>query len=322
VAAERIWLVSPVFMDVESYTRLREEARAALPADADLRFVAVDDTAGADPEMAALANRPDQTILTPPFPLGHQRALVFGLRKLSALVEEADIVVTLDADGEDQPKDLARLIAPLREPGASIRAVAVAARTRRRESPSFKLLYLLFKTFFQFLTGTLIRSGNYAAFRGWLTRDVLFHPHFDLAYSSALLSLGLQVRRVPCERGVRFAGRSRMGYVKLIQHGLRMLMPFADRIATRGLILLATLFGLGLVAGGVLVAATAAGVAWPGWLVYLLCTAMLLCALGATALVIVFALFVQSQSLSLSRLDVALQRPEVTRPQETTRRVG
>jgi polyisoprenyl-phosphate glycosyltransferase len=317
-----IWLVSPVYFDVESYSRLRENVRVAL-ADAglEIRFVAIDDTAGADPDMRRLESLPDQIVLTPPFPLGHQRALVFGLRRMSSIAEESDLVVTLDADGEDKPEDLTRLVAALRQPTASVRTVVVAARTRRRESPAFKVLYLLFKNLFQLLTGTVIRSGNYAAYRGWMTRNVLFHPHFDLAYSSSLLSLGLNVQRVPCERGSRYAGTSKMGYVKLIQHGLRMLMPFADRIATRGLIILASLLGLGLLGGAVLLGLRALGFASPGWIVYLLCTAMLLCALGSACMVIVFALFVQTQSLSLSQLDAGLREREIERTRAPARHV-
>src|SRR5450755_4714775 len=167
--SDTVWLVSPVYFDVESYTRLRDNARAALTESSglDLRFVAIDDTAGADPAIRDLEKQPGQSIITPPFPLGHQRALVFGLRRLSSVVGERDLIVTLDADGEDKPEDLPRLLAPFRQPDASVRTVVVAARTRRRESPWFKVFYLLFKTFFQLLTGTVIRSGNYAAYRGW-----------------------------------------------------------------------------------------------------------------------------------------------------------
>ena len=59
--------------------------RCSPPAGADgwadeLRFVVVDDSAGTDHEVAQLAAHPDVTVLTPPFGLGHQRAIVYGLR--------------------------------------------------------------------------------------------------------------------------------------------------------------------------------------------------------------------------------------------------
>jgi hypothetical protein len=303
---ETIWVLSPIYFDTQSYTRLRDNVRAALAymPGLDIRFVAVDDSAGADHEMRSLEQLPAQRVITPPFPLGHQRALVFGLRRLSTMAHERDLVVTLDADGEDKPEDLPSLLAPLLAEDASPRTVVVAARTKRRETPSFKFFYILFKTFFRLLTGTVIRSGNFAAYRGWLTRNAMFHPHFDLSYSSSLLSLGLAVQRVPCERGRRYYGTSKMTYVKLVQHGLRMLMPFADRIATRGLVILAVLLGMTTAAAVTLVTLKLSGhPASPSWAIYALCTAMLLLALAAACLVILFALFVQSQSLSLAQLD-------------------
>jgi len=46
---------------------------------------------------------------------------------------------------------------------------------------------------------------------------------------------------VPCERGRRTIGQSRMGLSALVRHGLGMLMPFTDRIATRALLAFAVL---------------------------------------------------------------------------------
>ena len=50
------------------------------------------------------------TVLQPPFNLGHQRALVYALRKALPQIADEDAVVTLDADGEDRPEDLPRLL--------------------------------------------------------------------------------------------------------------------------------------------------------------------------------------------------------------------
>ncbi len=51
---------------------------------------------------------------------------------------------------------------------------------------------------------------------------------------------------VPCARGTRFAGTSRMNAQSLMAHGVRMLLPFAERIAVRAMV-------LATVAGGALV---------------------------------------------------------------------
>ena len=293
-------MLSPVYFDVEPYRLLQArlaQAVAGLPFEP--QFVVVDDSAGVDPEVRALEALPGVRVIVPPFNLGHQRAIVHGLRKLAREIDPADLVVTLDADGEDQPQDLPRLAAVLLEDQGNLRRIALAARTRRNESPAFKVLYFFFKHFFLLLSGTVVRSGNFAAYRGWVARNVLFHPHFDLCYASSLLSLNLQIERVPCERGVRYAGRSKMTWPGLFSHGFRMLMPFADRIAVRAMVLFAVLFAAtlaGLVA--VLLAGSASATA-----VLALVACALLCASSLGTSLLLFALFSQSQGLSMGRLD-------------------
>jgi hypothetical protein len=300
----RIWILSPVYFDVESYRRLRGELKAVLDSlplpPLAPRFVMVDDSGGRDPSVSEIGGAAE--IIVPPFNLGHQRAIVHGLRRLSREIADDDFVVTLDGDGEDQPRDLPRLLATLQEQPGNLRRIALAARTRRRETPVFKLLYFFFKHFFLLLSGTVVRSGNYAAFHGWVARNVLFHPHFDLCYASSLLSLDLEIVRVPCERGERYAGQSKMTYGKLVSHGFRMLMPFADRIAVRGLVVFAVLLLLGLAALAVAFVLLAAGARISAAALCGLGLFVLLCATSLGSSLLLFALFSQSQGLSMTRL--------------------
>jgi len=100
----------------------------------------------------------------------------------------------------------------------------IARRTEREEPLAFRLLYLCFRILFRVLTGRSVRSGNYAAYRGAYVQSMLFHPSFDLCYSSSLITLNADPVFVPCPRGTRYAGQSRMGLEKLLTHGVRMLM--------------------------------------------------------------------------------------------------
>ncbi|MBI3542318.1 MAG: glycosyltransferase [Deltaproteobacteria bacterium] len=308
-APKTAWIFCPVFLDVESFLILRERLLAAVRSverlrGAAVRFVAIDDTGGTDGELERLSAFTDVTVLSTPFNLGHQRAIVFGLRKLSRQLADDDLVVTLDADGEDRPEDLPRMLAPLLSDGANLKRVVLARRTKRKESPVFKLMYLGFKLLFHTLTGIVIRTGNFAAHRGWLTRNVLFHPHFDLCYSSSLISLSLDVAYVPCERGKRYAGQSRMNYMKLMIHGIRMLMPFLDRISVRALIGFSATFALGLLAAATVLAGKLTHCfPVPHWapLAVIITLALSFIALGN--FVVLFAIFSQTQGLSLHDLD-------------------
>lgn len=228
----RCWIVTPVLRDVESFHRLRAEITGSL-GEGSPRYLVVDDSAGTDPEMATLTGLDDVEVLTPPFNLGHQRAIVLGLRTIAGRLQPDDLVVTMDADGEDQPQDVRRLVDALESGSAPL---VIARRTSRTESLRFRVMYLFFRVLFRTLTGTTVRSGNFAAQRAWSLGATIDHPSFDLCYSSSLLALARPTTFVPCARGHRFAGKSRMSSYGLIAHGIRMMLPFSERIAVRAFI--------------------------------------------------------------------------------------
>jgi polyisoprenyl-phosphate glycosyltransferase len=299
-----------VFEDVPAFLELRRRLAEVLASDGGVptgahRFVVVDDTAGMDPEVDQLQDLADVRVLETPFNLGHQRAIVYGLRRVSDEIRDEDIVVTLDADGEDRPEDLLRLLAPLMDAPAPQRLV-LARRTRRRTSLRFKMMYLVFRVLFRLLTGTSVRTGNYAAYRGSLAKRMLLHPHFDLCYSSSLLTLNRDIEFVPCERGERYSGRSKMGFSRLFLHGLRMMMPFADRVAMRALILFTVTFSLGVLLSLTVLAVRAfTDSAIPGWATSAIIGTLLLSFIALGNFITLFAVFSQSMGISLSGIDRA-----------------
>lgn len=243
------WVVSPMLHDTESYLRVRSETiDACSDRSLDLRFVVVDDSAGTDPELERLHALDDVEVVVAPFNLGHQRAIVHGLRLIADRVGDDDVIVTMDSDGEDLPVDVPRLLDAL---NAQNVALALARRTQRSESALFRIMYSVFRIAFRAFTGTTVRSGNFAVQRGDSLRATIGHPAFDLCYSSSLLALRRPTAMVPCARGTRFAGRSRMNAQSLMAHGVRMLLPFAERIAVRAMVVAA---GSGVVLAGLFVA--------------------------------------------------------------------
>ncbi len=308
MTSETLWIVCPSYADVASFTILRQHILAvAATSELDripLQFVVVDDTAGNDPEMPGLAALPDVTVVTPPFNLGHQRALVYGLRVIAPDMQESDLIVTMDADGEDQPEDLPRMLAPLIETPDKRNMLCVARRTERQESFKFQVMYFFFRIMFRTLTGVTVRSGNYAAYRGWLARRMLLHPSFDICYSSTLVSLDMLVTAVPCARGHRYAGQSRMNVFRLFMHGIRMLVPFTDRIAVRALSAFAAMFGVGVVLSLVVVAIRLfTNSAIPGWATATLLGVLILSFIALGNFLVLFAVFSHSRGMSLAGLE-------------------
>lgn len=313
----RLWVVSPMLRDTQSFLQLRARVveactGAALPQPS---FVVVDDSAGTDPEVVALAAHDDVTVLTTPFGLGHQRAIVYGLRYLTPDVGPDDVVVTMDSDGEDQPEDVPRLVAEL---DASGDPLVLARRTKRSEPLSFRLMYVWFRVLFRLLTGRTVRSGNFAAQRGASLVATIEHPSFDLCYSSTLLALRRPTSTVPCARGRRFAGESRMNRHALVAHGVRMLLPFSESVAVRMLVLTA-LSAVGLAAYLVLLAAGALGDALSTATVAP-CVALVVVFLSSlTAFVVLFSGFSQGSALAMKGVAIpAHDEPERSRQHART----
>jgi len=317
---ERLWIVCPSYTDVEAFTMLRERILEVLQASPvhrarPVRFVVVDDTGGFDSETEGLRAYGDVTVIAPPFNLGHQRAIVFGLRLIESEIDDADLVVTMDADGEDRPEDLPRLLEPLLEmPGAQKR-LCVARRTKRSESLRFRVMYFFFRILFRTLTGVTVRNGNYAAYRGWLARRMLLHPYFDLCYSSTLVSLDIPVTAVPLPRGTRYAGRSRMNLFRLLMHGVRMLTPFTDRIAIRAMAAFTAIFGIGIVLSLAVVGTkvfTSASI--PGWTTTTLLGILVLSLNAVGNSVVLFAVFSHSRGISMAGLEERYDRSARSTP--------
>src|ERR671918_713236 len=103
--------------------------------------------------------------------LGHQRAIAVGLSYIEAN-RPCYAVVVMDCDGEDDPRDVPRLI---RESMANDgQKIVFAARTRRSENLAFKLFYHLYRLIHLLLTGVHVRVGNFSIVpAGALTRLVV-----------------------------------------------------------------------------------------------------------------------------------------------------
>ena len=285
----KLWVVCPCYKDVPSFLRLREEC-----AGAGAHFVVIDDSAGVDLETQKLAGLPDVTVITAPYNLGHQAAIVFGLRRMRDRIGADDLVVTMDSDGEDKPSDLAALTAPLLAHPTDKFMVCLARRTQRSETLLFKACYAVFRIIFRVATGHVIRNGNFAAFRGLWLQEMIYHPHFDQCYASTFISLPLHTTMVPLARGTRYFGKSKMGMLGLIPHGLRMFTPFTEKIAIRAMLFSGLLLALSL----------AAGFFAPlpplyRWLAYFLA---MYCVLLFAVAFLLFATFSQTKSRSLRGL--------------------
>jgi glycosyltransferase involved in cell wall biosynthesis len=228
--------------------------------------------------------------------LGHQRAIAVALAYVQQKMP-GDAAVIMDADGEDRPEDIHRLVEAFE---ASADTVTVfAERGRRVESPSFKLFYGCYRLLHRILTGRTIRFGNFSLLPRQHMDSIVAYPELWNHYAAAVLKARLPYTTVRADRGRRLRGKSRMSFVGLTIHGLSALFAGYEIVSTRLLVGTAILalifFCLMLVVVGVRLFTH---LAIPGWATF---TAGLLFILTtqsiATLLTITFSVMMSRNSL-------------------------
>ncbi len=194
--------------------------------------------------------------------LGHQRAIAVALSHLAE--DPPDRVVVMDADGEDEPRDVPRLLDRAKESGGE--EIVFAERARRTEGALFRVSYVLFRFVHRLLVGHGVRVGNFSVVPRRRLRSLVTVSELWSHYAAAVFVSRQPRSSVPCSRGHRIDGRSRMNFVGLVMHGLSAISVFSDIVGVR--LLIATGLLGGLAAGGMLAVLGIwlfSDLALPGW---------------------------------------------------------
>ena len=198
--------------------------------------------------------------------LGHQRAIAVGLAYANDNLE-ARIIVVMDGDGEDDPKDVPRLVRACEERGGD--QVVFAQRQRRSEGALFTLFYILFKILHRLLTGIKVEIGNFSAIPGRMLPRLVVVSELWNHYAAAVVMAKLPHAKLPTSRARRLAGRSRMNFVALVIHGLRAMSVFSEIVGIRLLIIITVLIAWTiLIAATVVVIRYGTDLAIPEWATY------------------------------------------------------
>lgn len=192
--------------------------------------------------------------------LGHQRAIAAGL---AALGEAAgyEAILVMDADGEDRPEDVARLVA-----AGDDAAIVLALRSRRSEGVAFRMGYRLYQLLFRLLTGRTIRFGNFCLIPASFLPTLTHSPATWNNLAAAVMRSRLPTRDVPTPRGERYAGQSKMNFTSLAAHGLSAISVYIDVMLIR-IICAALAVSVVIVIAGLIVVSLKlfTGLAIPGW---------------------------------------------------------
>jgi glycosyltransferase involved in cell wall biosynthesis len=193
--------------------------------------------------------------------LGHQKAIAIGLSYIAENIE-CDKVIVMDADGEDAPSDINKLVErSLEVPGKII----FAQRNKRTENFVFRFFYIIYKNLFKLLTGKVITFGNFSLVPRQRLKNLVRVSEIWNNYPGGIIKSRIPYDSILTDRATRLAGESKMNVVSLVLHGLSTISVLVDTTAVRILIFSIFMSGLAVAFIIVILFLKLIGNATPGW---------------------------------------------------------
>jgi len=245
----KLRLIVPVYNDWASFNiLLRELDEVARDLPVRIAVSAVNDGSTHSPEheldrVCELRNLESVEIVHLYSNVGHQRAIAIGLAT-AAEDDDFDAVLVMDADGEDSPFAIEKL---LQAAGDRRDFCVVARRRRRSENMTFKLSYIVYKFAFRMLTGRQIAFGNFSLFSRSYVRRLVRVSDLWNNLPAAVLRSRIPIQSLPVDRARRYAGKSKMNLTSLVVHGFSGISVYAETIFVRLLFLTLVLTGMSAV---------------------------------------------------------------------------
>jgi glycosyltransferase involved in cell wall biosynthesis len=195
--------------------------------------------------------------------VGHQRAIAIGLAYVEANLP-CEAVVVMDSDGEDDPRDVPRLVAHMRS--QALEQIVFAERTRRSETWLFRLGYWSYCIVHRFMVGFGVRVGNFSVVPRVRLRQLTVVSELWNHYAAAVFRSRIPFTTIPTMRLSRLTGSTKMNYTSLVTHGLSALSVHGEVMGIRlflSSLALGALALLGLIA--VVAIRLGTDLAIPGW---------------------------------------------------------
>ena len=237
---KNIVIITPVYNDWESFTKLINEIDKTILSFKDISFklIAVNDGSR---DRAPILQLPPKIktveILNMKKNQGHAICLANGI-KYALKNYEFDNLILMDADGEDRPKEIFDLIKRAKELNNTS---VVAKRVKRSEGLLFTFFYNLHKVITFFFTGKLINFGNFSIITKKDAETIIKDPTIIYCFASTLKKNAAKLGNINCIRGKRYFGPSKMPLLKLIIHSFSIIAVFKMNVFVRSALLLVLL---------------------------------------------------------------------------------
>lgn len=164
---------------------------------------------------------------------GHGHAIATGLKCINNNMKY-DYVIPMDGDGEDRPEELKKFFDVVNTASPN---VITANRVKRSEGSIFQTCYRIHKFLTYFMTGKMIKFGNYSCLSITAVQKILSNGSIWLSYSGSVAKNFSSVSFIESVRGTRYFGPSKMNFINLVKHSLNISATFKETIFLRAAIL-------------------------------------------------------------------------------------
>lgn len=171
--------------------------------------------------------------------VGSQRAINIGLNYINK-IKGNYIVTIIDSDGEDDPKEIVKMVKLARK---YKNYVITSNRLARKESLIIRFLYRVHLIITFLITGKWISFGNYTTLNSKNIKKIIQNEDGCYAHSAAVIK-NSKIKRVYARRNQRFFDKSKVNFLGLMLHSLRIISVFQKIILLRSTI---ALFFIGLI---------------------------------------------------------------------------
>jgi polyisoprenyl-phosphate glycosyltransferase len=165
---------------------------------------------------------------------GHARCIATGLKYINKN-NNFDLVIPMDADGEDRPEELGILLCKAYELPDR---VITANRIKRSEGYVFKTCYLVHKYLTYLFTGQTIKYGNYTCLPKAVVNKMVNEPSTWSSFSGSLAKIVKDRKSISSERGKRYFGPSKMSFMNLLKHSFSIMAVFKTTLLIRSILFL------------------------------------------------------------------------------------
>ena len=237
---KKIKILIPVYNDWRSVFKLMENIDQRLevwkPDVAQISVIIINDASTEKkPNITSIYNRLKSIeVINMKEHRGHARCIAAGLKYITKN-DDFDLVVPMDADGEDKPEEFGTLLC---EAYAYSNEVITANRVKRSEGFIFRFCYLFHKYLTFIFTGQMIKFGNYCCLPKNIVGKMVNEAATWSSFSGSLAKIVKDRKSIPSTRGKRYFGPSKMSFMNLLKHSFSIMTVFKTTLLIRSVLFL------------------------------------------------------------------------------------